>query len=47
MRDLQLRLTRDLNELKRRELIIRDGSKFRANYGIIRAFLPAVARVDE
>jgi Fic family protein len=37
-------VTRDLNELERRELIVRDGHRFRANYEQVAAFLPTVAR---
>lgn len=37
-------ITRDLNELERRSLIIRDGPRFRANYERVRAFLPDVVR---
>jgi Fic family protein len=37
-------ITRDLNELERRGLIIRDGHRFKANYQKVVAFLPTVAR---
>lgn len=37
-------ITRDLNELERRGLIVRDGQRFKANYEQVAAFLPTVAR---
>lgn len=37
-------ITRDLNELGRRGLIIRDGQRFMANYRQVEAFLPGVVR---
>jgi hypothetical protein len=38
-------ITRDLNELERRGLIVRRGRhEFIANYGQVAAFLPTVAR---
>lgn len=40
-------LSRDLNELKRMELILRQGRKVKANKGIILAFLPARAMNQE
>ncbi len=37
-------LSRDLNELKRMDLILRQGRKVKANKGVILAFLPSLAR---
>jgi len=40
-------ITRDLNELERRGLIIRDGQRFIANHRQVEAFLPGVVRPPE
>lgn len=40
-------VTRDLNELHRRMLVEKRGNKYRPNRGVVSAFLPAVARVED